>query len=122
MDENETKMTAGADAAPGKKYKLSDIIAALKKDDVELDVKGVLAYCDEGKTGCVCNLNRMDANRTSDLSMTLIHLGCSQLMVEAMQYNPEALGVFAQAHGRAICKKKEKEASKEFLRMMTFND
>lgn len=104
MDKNETKMTAGADAAPGKKYKLSDIIAALIADDVELDAKGILAYCNEDETGSLCNLNFLAADNRTDLSMNLIHLGCSQLMVEAMNYDPVALGIFAQAHGRAARK------------------
>lgn len=104
MAKNKTKMTAGADAAPGKKYKLSEIIAALIADDVELDAKGILAYCNEDETGSRCNLNFLAADNRTDLSMNLIHLGCSQLMVEAMNYNPVALGIFAQAHGRAVSK------------------
>lgn len=100
MENDTEKKTAEAGQASGKKYRMSDIIAAMKNHDVEMDVKGVLAYCDEDGSGCICDLDRMSMNKTLDVSISLVHFGLSKLMADAMNYEPEALGVFAKYHAR----------------------
>lgn len=100
MNNDTDTMTAEAEQASGKKYRMSDIIAALREHDVEMDVKGVLAYCDEDGAGSICDLDRMSMNKTRDVSLSLVHLGLSQLIMDAIHCEPHAVGVFAKYHAR----------------------
>lgn len=118
MSTENTNETAGAEQASGKKYKMSDIIAAFREHDVETDVKGVLAYCDEDGAGSICDLSRMSMEHTRDVSMSLVHLGLSQLIMDAMHCEPEAVGVFAKYHARETREEGVRKGFKGVLGML----
>lgn len=91
-------MSVGADEAP--KLKLSEIIAAMNDDRIELDCKAVIAICSDTQSISMINVPMMDITKKSDMVLLLIYNGLSQLMHEAMQWKPEALVAFALAYGR----------------------
>lgn len=122
MSTENTNETVGALVAPVKKYKMSEIIAALRANDVEPDVKGVLAYCDEEGTGSICDLDRMNMNKTLDVSMSLVHFGIPKLMSDAMECEPDALGVFAKYHAREHREQAVRKGFKGVLGMLAGED
>lgn len=122
MDNNDTEMTAGAEHASGKKFKMSEIIAAMKNHDVEMDVKGVLAYCDEEASGSLCDLDRTNMKKTLDVSIALVHLGLSKLMADALNNEPDALGIFAKYHAREQRKNDRSNGLMGLMDMLAGND
>lgn len=122
MSTEEKNETVGAEVAPVKKYKMSEIIAALREHDVEMDVKGVLAYCDKDGAGSICDLSRMRMEHTRDVSMSLVHLGLSQLIMDAMHCEPDAVGVFAKYHARETREEGMRNSFKGFLGRLVGED
>lgn len=122
MNNDTDTMTAEAEQASVKKYKMSELIAALREHDVDMDVKGVLAYCDEDGSGCICDLSRMSMEHTRDVSMSLVHLGLSQLMADAMHCEPDAVSVFAKYHAREQREQGVRKSFKGFLGMLAGED
>lgn len=92
-------MSVGADEAP--KLKLSEIIAAMDADRIELDCKAVLAVCSSTQSVAMLNVSMLDVTRRTDSVLLLIHAGISHLMHEAMNFREEALAALAAAMGRA---------------------
>lgn len=90
-------MSVGADAP---KFKLSEIIAAMNDDRIELDCKAVIAVCSSTQAISMLKMSMLDIKESSDTVLLLIHKGLSQLLTEASLYRPEALAVFAAAMGR----------------------
>lgn len=105
MDNNETKITAGADAAPGKKYKLSEIIAAFKNHDVELDTSDVICYVTDKAAGSLCDFDKLDMRHADDFRKFLCHSGLNTIACEAMSGEPEAVGMLAEASAREMKRK-----------------
>lgn len=91
-------MPVGADEAP--KLKLSEIIAAIDADRIELDCKAVLAVCSSTHSVSMLNVPMLDITERTDSVLLLIHAGLSRLMHEAKIFSPEALAALAAAMGR----------------------
>lgn len=97
-NDTETK-TAGAGEASGKKYRMSELIAAFRNDDVELDTSDVICYVTDKNSGSLCNTDKLLMNR-NDLRKILCHRGLNQIALEAMCGEPEAIGILAEASAR----------------------
>ena len=110
-------MSVGADEAP--KLKLSEIIAAMDADRIELDCKAVLAVCSSTNSVSMLNVPMLDITIKSDTVLLLIHNGLSQLMHEAMQWKPEALVAFALAMGREEAMNSLKGSSSELIKELS---
>lgn len=110
MDNENNTMAAGADAAPEKKYKfkLSEIIRAMRRDEVELDCKALLAYCDAEASVCQMNLDLIDFRKGAEYRLAQVHLGLSKLMQRAMLHDPEAAAIFTKFHCREVRDAKER--------------
>lgn len=96
------KMTAAADEAAGKKFKLSEIVAALRNHDVELDCKAVISYYTDDFTGSVLDIDLLDIHHREDVLFLLIHGGVQALMHQANEYDPKALSVLVEAEARKM--------------------
>lgn len=123
MSNNNAKPTAGADAAPEKKYKfkLSEIIRAMRRDEVELDCKALLAYCDAEASECQMDINLIDFKKGAEYRLVQVHLGLSKLMQRAMLHDPEAAAIFTKYHCREVRDKQERSFL-EGLRGLVDND
>lgn len=93
-------MSVGADEAP--KFKLSEIIAAMNDDRIELDCKAVIAVCSSTQSISMINVPMLDITKRSETVLLLIHNGLSRLLTEASSFRPEALAAFAAAMGREV--------------------
>lgn len=96
------KMTAAADEAAGKKFKLSEIVEALRTHDVELDCKAVISYYTDDVTGSVLDVDLLDIHHREDVLFLLIHGGVQALMHQANEYDPKALSVLVEAEARKM--------------------
>ena len=92
-------MSVGADEAP--KLKLSEIIAAIDADRIELDCKAVLAVCSSTHSVAMLDVPMLDVTERTDTVLLLIYVGLARLMHEAMNFREEALAALAAAMGRA---------------------
>ena len=91
-------MSVGADEAP--KFKLSEIVAAMDDDRIELDCKAILSVRSSTQSISMLNVKMLDITEKHDQVLMLIFGGLSRLMHEAIKWKPEALAAFAEAMGR----------------------
>lgn len=110
MDNEHNNVTAGAEEVPVKKYKfkLSEIIRAMRRDEVELDCKALLAYCDADAAECQMNIDLIDFQKGAEYRLGQVHLGLSKLMQRAMCSDPEAAAIFTKYHCIELMDKKRK--------------
>lgn len=115
MSTEEKNETVGAEVAPVKKYKMSEIIEALKTHNIESDCGGFLLGVDDDGAHSLLDLDQMDIHRAHDFRKVIVHEGLSQLVSEAMRAEPEALAAFAAAGGRAASSAATREMMTDLL-------
>lgn len=113
--ENDTEnKTAGAEQASGKKFKMSELIAAFRNHDVELDSNDVVCCVTDDAACSFCNFDKLDLRTQGGFRKLLCHRGLSQIALEAMCGEPEAVGMLAEAGARDM---RRKDASGLFKAM-----
>lgn len=122
MSTENTNETAGAEQASGKKYKMSELIAAFKNHDVELDTSDVICYVTDKAAGSLCDTDRLDMRHSHDFRKFLCHRGLNQIALEAMCGEPEAIGILAEASARDMKMKDAKRALKRLQGMIDEED
>lgn len=97
METDTKEQMVGADAAPVYKYKLSDIVAAMKAKAIDPDCKAVLSCADEEGVGSVYNFENGELGNKFDFCMQIIHLGVPVLMRDCVAGKPRAASVLVEA-------------------------
>lgn len=83
-------------------YKLSEIVAALKEDRVEIDTLAVLAcVTEDGFFVSLLDIDRLIAKKQKHIALIVMHGGLPQLMWEQVKMRPETMAIFAAADARA---------------------
>ncbi len=107
MDNTDNKKMASACSAPVKKYKLSELIAAFKAGDVELDCKAGLAWYTEGESGGAMDFELLKLNNRDDFAMLCLHNGLAAIMALALALDSEALATLIKMEYRYLRMKAE---------------
>lgn len=110
MENDTEKKTAEAGQASGKKYRLSELIAAFKSHDVELDTSDVICYVTDEAAGSFCDFDKLDMSHADDFRKLLCHRGLNKIASEAMSGEPKAIGILAEASAREMQLKSFKSA------------
>lgn len=115
MDNTDNKMMASAEQAPVKKYKLSEIIAAIRARDVELDCKAGLAWYTEGASGSIINLPLLKIDNRDDFAMICLHNGLAAIISLALSFDYEALAMLVKMEYRHLRMKAEADCQSYLL-------
>lgn len=102
MCNDNAKPTAGTDAAPEKKMKLSEIMSAMESGNVELDCKAALLGFGVDYSSCYLNADKLDIKDVRDTQMMLVYRGVRRLIIDGMNFNPEASAVCGRFQARSV--------------------
>lgn len=91
-----------------KKYKASEIIAALENREVECDSPHILLYVTADSCGSLCDLKQHNIDTRRGLKMAMLQTGLGNLATEAMQDEPEATAALGGAIARSTAELKKK--------------
>lgn len=91
-----------------KKYKASEIIAALENNEVECDSPHILLHVTADSCGSLCDLTQHNINTRHGLKMAMVQVGLSSLATQAMRDEPEATAALGGAIARSSQSIKEK--------------
>lgn len=94
-------MDTDTETTTAKKYKASEIIAALENQEVECDSPHILLYVTEDSCGSMCDLKQHSIATRIGLKMAMLQAGLANLATQVIQDEPEATAALSGAIARS---------------------